>query len=141
VWRNVVQVIASYPIGLLADRVGHLKVLTIGYFLGTSTAVATALAFAFGVTSIPVLGLLFLLAGLYIAVQEALESTVTAEMVQPETLAMSYGALGTVNGTAKILSSTMVGVLWTALSPVVGFGVAALFMTAGALSLGRVSRH
>jgi MFS family permease len=141
VWRNVVQVMASYPIGLLADRVGHLKVLIIGYLLGTSTAVATALAFAFGVTSIPILGLLFLLAGLYIAVQEALESTVTAEMVQPETLAMSYGALGTVNGTAKILSSTMVGVLWTALSPVVGFGVAALFMTAGAVSLGRVSRR
>lgn len=37
-------------------------------------------------------------AGLYVAVQEALEATVTAAMVSEDTLATSYGALGTVNG-------------------------------------------
>ena len=45
------------------------------------------------------------------AVQEALESTVTADMVSQEMLAMGYGALGTVNGTSKFVSSTVVGVL------------------------------
>jgi len=76
-------------------------------------------------------------AGLYVAVQEALESTVTADMVSSNTLAMSYGALGTVNGTAKFISSTSVGVLWTAISPVVAFTVAALMMLAGTLALTR----
>jgi MFS family permease len=138
VWRNVVQVAVSYPVGVIADRLGHLPVLVAGYVLGVLTAVLTALAFWFGVDSVVLLAVIFLIAGLYVAVQEALESTVTAEMVQAETLTMSYGALGTVNGTAKFISSTAVGVLWTAVSPVVGFGLAALLMTIGTLALWRI---
>lgn len=138
VWRNVVQVAVSYPIGVLADRLGHLPVLVGGYVLGALMAVLTALAFWFGVDSVVLLGVIFFIAGLYVAVQEALESTVTAEMVQADKLVMSYGALGTVNGVAKLISSTTVGVLWTAISPVLGFGLAALFMAAGTVALLRV---
>ena len=139
VWRNLVQVAASYPVGRLADRIGHLPVLAAGYALGASTAVLTALAFWFSVGSVALLAVIFCIAGLYVAVQEALESTVTAEMVQADTLATSVGALGAVNGTAKFASSAMVGVLWTAASPVLGFVLAAMLMTVGTLALMRCS--
>jgi len=138
VWRNVVQVFMSYPVGVIADRIGHLAVLIAGYALGSLTAIVTVLAFWFGIDSIPLLAGLFFIAGLYMAVQETLESTITAEMVQPDTLAMSFGALGTVNGTAKFISSSLVGVLWTAFSPALGFSVAALFMIAGTMTLIRL---
>lgn len=140
VWRNVVQVVASFPIGVLADRFGHLSTLVVGYVLGALTAVLTAVAFVLHVESVPFLGVIFLIAGLYMAVQEALESTVTAEMVSRETLAMSIGALGTVNGTAKFVSSTVVGTLWTAISPVFSFGLAATLMAAGTVALIRANR-
>jgi len=140
VLRNLVQVSASYPIGVLADRYGSVPVLVIGYALGACTAVLTALAFWFGVGSAAVLGSIFLIAGLYMAVQEALEAPVTAELVDPDKLGISYGALGTVNGTAKFVSSSLVGVLWTAVSPVFGFGLAALLMAAGTISLMRLRR-
>lgn len=140
VWRNVVQLAASYPVGVVADRVGHLPVLIVGYALGVLTAVLTALAFWSGVDSVPLLAGIFFIAGLYVAVQEALEPTVTAGMVDPGTLAMSYGALGTVNGTAKFVSSAMVGVVWTAVSPVLGFGLAAVLMATGTLKLLRLRR-
>lgn len=140
VWRNVVQVVVSYPIGILADKLGHLPVLIAGYILGVLTAILTALAFWLHVDSIFLLGVIFLIAGLYIAVQEALESTVTAGMVQADKLAISYGALGTVNGVAKFISSATVGVLWTAASPVLSFGLAALFMAAGTLALVRIEK-
>ena len=140
VWRNVVQVLVSYPVGVLADRVGHLTMLVAGYVLGALTAILTALAFWFGIDSIALLAGIFLIAGIYVAVQEALESTVTAEMVQLDTLAMSYGALGTVNGAAKFISSATVGVVWTAVSPVLGFGLAAGMMVAGTLALLRVRK-
>ena len=139
VWRNVVQVAASWPVGWLADRFGHLPVLIAGYALGTITALLTALAFWFGVDNVALLAGIFLVAGLYVAVQEALESTVTADMVQAETLTMSIGALGTVNGAAKFLSSATVGVVWTAVSPQFAFALAAAFMLAGTLALRRVS--
>ena len=137
VGRNLVQVLLSYPIGVLADRVGHLPVLVAGYALGALTAALTALAFWFAVDSVVLLGGIFLVAGLYVAVQEALEPTLTAEMVHADALAISYGALGTVNGAAKFVSSATVGLIWTLVSPVFGFALAALLMFAGTVALGR----
>jgi MFS family permease len=138
VGRNFVQVAVSYPVGVAADRLGHLPVLTVGYALGALTALLTALAFWQRVNSVALLAGVFFIAGLYVAVQEALESTVTAEMVQADTLAMSYGALGSVNGVTKFISSAMVGVVWTAVSPTLGFGLAALTMFVGAMALLRI---
>jgi MFS family permease len=138
VGRNVVQVVASYPIGALADQLGSLPVLVVGYALGTLTAILIALAFWLDTASVPLLAGTFVVAGLYVAVQEALESTVTADMVSSDTLATSYGALGGVNGGAKFVSSAAVGVLWTTVSPTFGLGLAAVFMAAGTLALARM---
>ena len=80
---------------------------------------------------------IFAAAGLYMAVQEALEATVTADMVPERTLATGYGALGTVNGAAKFVSSSMVGLIWTVLAPQAAFAAAALLMVAGTLVLAR----
>lgn len=138
VWRNVVQVVVSWPVGWLADDIGHLPVLVAGYFLGVVTAVSAALAFWFAVDSIEVLAGIFFIAGLYVAVQEALESTVTANIVRAETMTVSIGALGTVNGTTKFLSSAAVGVVWTMVSPEFAFALAAGFMLVGTLLILRV---
>jgi MFS family permease len=139
VGRNAVQVVLSYPIGALADRFGALPVLIIGYGLGSFTGALAALAFWLSIDSVILLGIIFFAAGGYVAVQEALESPVTAGMVGGETLTTSYGALGTVNGTARLVSSTGVGVLWTIVSPVFGFGLAAVLMMGGTLLLARQS--
>lgn len=141
VGRNVAQVMASYPLGAIADRLGLLPVLVAGYLLGATTAMLTAAAFFFEVESVPLLAGIFVMAGLFMAVQESLESTVTAGMVTKDTLGMSLGALGTVNGTAKFVSSTAIGLAWTAISPTFGFGVAAALMALGTLMLARLARN
>lgn len=135
VWRNVVQVATSYPVGVLADRFGSLPVLVAGYVLGALTAVSTALAFWNHTESVSFLAGIFFVAGLYVAVQEALEATVTADMVMKDSLTLAYGAMGTVNGVAKFVSSAAVGVLWTMVSPTFSFGIAAIVMFAGAIVL------
>ncbi|MFM8220876.1 MAG: MFS transporter, partial [Planctomycetaceae bacterium] len=81
------------------------------------------------------------IAGVYMAVQESLESTVVAELVTGETLGTSLGALGTVNGVAKFLASALVGVVWSAVSPVVAFGLAAGLMGAGTGLLTRLPKR
>lgn len=138
VWRNIVQIAVSYPIGALADRVGSLPVLIAGYGAGALTGALVVLAFLLRVDSVGLLAVIFCLAGLYVAIQEALESTVTAEMVTAETLATSYGALGTVNGTAKFISSSAVGIIWTAVSPSLAFALATILMAAGTVALHRL---
>ena len=139
VGRNTVQVAASWPVGVLADRFGARPLLIVGYALGVLTAILMALVFASGDgDKIVLLAGIFFVAGLYVAVQEALEATVTAGMVETRTLATGYGALGTVNGAAKFFSSAAVGILWTAVSPQFAFGLAALLMAAGTLALIRL---
>lgn len=140
VWRNLVQVAACWPVGWLADRLGHLPVLLAGYALGATTALLTAAAFVSDFDALPILVLVFTLAGLYMAVQETLEATVTAELGQAEAMTLSIGVLGTVNGLAKFGASALLGVLWTLVSPGLAFAVAAALMLAGTLALSRVAR-
>lgn len=135
VWRNVVQVASSLPIGALADRFGPARVLALGYGLGSLTAILTATAFFLGTSRIAALAAIFTVAGLYMATQEALESTVAAKLVRRETLSTGYGVLGAVNGTAKLISSSAVGVIWTLVSPTLAFSVAAACMALGTLLL------
>lgn len=135
VWRNVVQVALSYPVGVAADRLGHFPTLIVGCAFGAATAFLIALAFWAEISSVAALVGIFSIAGLYVAIEEALESTVTAEMVEPETLAMSYGALGTINGVAKFVASAAVGVAWTLISPGVAFTIAGLCMAVGTFAL------
>lgn len=139
--RNVVQLISSWPAGALADKFGALPVLVGGYCLGALMAILTSFAFWFQTDSLILLGAIFALAGIYMAVQESLESTVTAGFVDREVLGTGLGALGAVNGTAKLVSSASVGIVWTAVSPQIAFGLAAFLMVIGTVLLFRVNRN
>jgi MFS family permease len=133
--RNIVQLVSSYPAGAIADRLGAVPVLVCGYAVGALTTILTAVAFLLQSESLILLGTIFALAGIYMAAQESLESTVTAGFVDKEILGTGLGALGTVNGTAKLISSASVGILWTAISPQFALGLAATFMITGTFLL------
>jgi MFS family permease len=133
--RNVVQTAVSFPIGALADRVGHRVILVAGYALGALTAALMAVAFALNIASLSLLTGVFVLAGAYVAVQETLEPTVTAELVPAEIRSLSYGVLGSVNGVGKLVSSIAVGFLWTAASPLIAFGLASTLMAFGTVAM------
>ncbi len=137
VLRNITQTVCSYPIGALADRLGHQIVLLGGYALGSLTAILMALAFMANLGLVPILASIFIVAGLYVAIQEALEPSLVAEFVPERVRSTGYGALGTINGVGKLVSSVTVGVLWTALSPAAGFGLAGVMMAIGTVVLAR----
>jgi hypothetical protein len=87
--------------------------------------------------SVLLLAVLFALAGVFIAFQEALEGALAADLVPNESLrGTAFGVLGAVNGVGDLASSAVVGLLGT-ISPVLGFGYAAVLMLAGALLLYR----
>ena len=135
--RNAVQTVASFPVGALADRYGHRPVLVAGYALGAATATLQAVAFAVQSDDVVLLGAVFVLAGLYVAVQDALEGAMTADFVPPEVRGTGYGVLGAVNGVGDFVSSVAVGLLWTFAAPVVAFGAAATLMACGTVALAR----
>ncbi len=136
--RNVLYAAASYPIGALSDRLGRLGILVLGYVVGSLTAAGLVAAFAFSWRHPVYLLGLFCLGGIYIAAEDALEGAMTADFVPAaEWRGIAYGVLGTVNGVGDLAASVIVGVLWTAVSPVLAFAYAAAAMGAGALVVAR----
>lgn len=140
VWRNAVQALASFPVGAMADKFGHRRLLVIGYVVGASVAALISIAFWMQAGNVVLLAVIFSLAGFYMAVQESLEATLAAEYVPKPIRGTGFGLLASVNGVGDLVSSAVVGIIWTTVSPVVAFGLAALFMGAGSLTLARL-RH
>jgi hypothetical protein len=56
-----------------------------------------------------------------------------AELIPPAVRGSGFGVLATVNGVGDLLSSVVVGALWSTVSPVAGFLYAGIFTLAGAL--------
>ncbi len=136
--RNVFYAAASYPVGALSDRFSRRGLLVLGYVLGAIVMVGFIIAFLAHTSSIACLGVLFALAGVFIAIEDSLEGAMTADLVPDESnRGTAYGVMGTVNGVGDFLSSAVVGLLWS-LSPEAGFAYAAVAMLFGALLLVRV---
>lgn len=139
VLHNGFYALAAYPVGALSDRWGRRGLLAFGYALGAIVALGFAGAFWWKRADLILLLVLFLLGGTFIAIQDALEGAMTADLV-PEIArrGIAYGTTGAVNGVGDFISSTVVGVLWSVYSPVAGFVYAAAMMALGAVAIHRV---
>jgi MFS family permease len=138
VGHNLIYAAASYPVGALSDRLSRRGMLAVGYLVGAVTAIGLVAAFAWRLVAIPYLLILFAVGGLYMAFEEALEGTITADLVAPEIRGIAYGVLGAVNGVGDFAASVLVGGLWTLISPAAAFGYSAVLMLAGAVLVFRL---
>jgi MFS family permease len=132
VLHHAVAALAAWPAGVLGDRHGHQRVLAWGYGVAPLVPLTVGACLAFEVRSVALLAVAFALAGLVTGVQETLEASATAALAPAERRGLAFGLLGAVNGAGDLLSSVLVGALWTA-HPLLGFGYAALCMTLGAV--------
>jgi MFS family permease len=138
VGHNVFYAGYSYPIGALSDRVGRRGLLALGYLGGALSSLGFAAAFIWKLDVVIFLLAMFGLAGFSIAVADALEGAMTTDLVSDPLRGTAYGVLGAVNGVGDLVASALVGVLWTALSPVAAFTYAAAVMGLGAIVLYRL---
>lgn len=128
VLHNVFYAGFAVVAGWLADRFPKKIVLASGYTL----AAVMALAIIFLPLTVWTLAGIFLLGGVYVAVEETLEDSFCAELVGEEHHGMAFGTLATVNGVGDFLSSIIVGALWTGFGTSVAFGYSAVLFLAGA---------
>jgi MFS family permease len=134
--HNLLYAAVSYPVGALSDRWGRRGLLTLGYALGAAVAAGFAAEFWWKTATIPSIGILFVLGGTFIAIQDALEGAMTADIVpELEKRGVAYGLMGTVNGVGDFISSTVVGLVWTFYSPAAAFAYTAIVMAIGAVVL------
>ena len=126
---NVVNAAAAYPAGALADRIGKRGLLAAGYAVGAGTYIG----FIFEQPTIPVLAILFALAGVHGAVQQSLEKSVAAELLPKAVRGSGFGVLATTNGVGDLVSSIAVGALWSSVNSGAGFLYAGVFAAIGSV--------
>jgi len=132
--HNVFYAAFALVAGWLADHFPKQRVLALGYGLAALMAVIVI----FAPMNLPTLAVVFVLGGIYVAIEETLEDSLCAELVGEEHHGMAFGVLATVNGVGDFVSSIVVGVLWSAWGTSVAFSFSAVLFVAGAWLMFRV---
>ena len=135
--HNVFYAGSAYLSGWISDHVPHRKViLAAGYAL----AGVTAILLTTSPNRLWVLAVIFVLAGLYVGTEEALEDSLAAELIPTEQHGMAFGTLAAVNAVGDFLSSLVVGFLWSAVSIRAAFSFSAILFFLGAFIVLRLRR-
>ena len=133
--HNAANSVFAYPAGAFADRFGRRHVLVFGIGLFAVASVG----FVSGSRDISVLALLFVLVGASTALVETAQGAYAAELLHDSIRGRGFGVLGLVDGIGDLVSSVVVGILFTVTDPAWGFANAAVLATIGALTLARRS--
>ncbi|MBI4441912.1 MAG: MFS transporter [Acidobacteria bacterium] len=132
VLHNVFYAAFAYLAGWLGDHRARHKVLAAGYAL----AIPMALLLAAGTQTLFGLAAIFILGGICVGAEEALEDSLAAELAPRSQHGMAFGTLAAVNAVGDFASSLLVGILWSTVSVSVAFlGVAILFGIGSVLML------
>jgi MFS family permease len=107
------------------------RLLAVGYALFG----VMCLGFLVANGSLTALVVLFAQAGLYIAIVDTIERALAASYLPADLRATGYGALATVNSFGDLLSSIIVGLLWSRVSIAAGFWYGAVLTLLGAAAL------
>lgn len=129
--HNVLYMAGAYPVGALADRIGKRWLLIGAYLL----AALYNLLLIVEIPSVATLALAFALAGTVYASQQSLERAIAADLVPEQVRSTGFGVLATVNGIGDFVSSLVVGLLWSAFSPSVGFAYSLVLTLLGAVTM------
>jgi MFS family permease len=135
--HNVFYAGSAYVSGWISDHVPHRKaILAGGYALGGVTAIFLTLA----PHSLWLLAAIFVLAGVYVGTEEALEDSLAAELLPKEQHGMAFGTLAAVNAVGDFVSSIVVGLLWSQVSVKAAFSFSAVLFFAGAILIARLRK-
>jgi MFS family permease len=130
--HNVVAAIASLTAGHWYDRVGPRLV----FGCGATAYVLGYLLFAAGGSGMWIVVAGFAAAGAGIGLAEPTQSAVVAQLLPDHLRGSGFGLLGAVQAGGDLAATVVAGVLYTAFSPAVAFGYAAVWMLAAVISSG-----
>ncbi len=113
---NVTYAATSLPAGMLSDRLGRRRVITMGWFIYALVYLGFALA-----SSQWQVWLLFASYGIYYGVVEGVARAFVADLVPEEKRGTAYGLYHGVVGLTLLPASLIAGWLWQAFSPAAPF--------------------
>ena len=113
---NIAYAATSLPAGMLSDRLGRRRVITLGWFIYALVYLGFALA-----SEMWQVWLLFALYGVYYGIVEGVARAFVADLVPEEKRGTAYGLYHGVVGLTLLPASLIAGWLWQAYSPAAPF--------------------
>ena len=133
---SLVYALSAYPLGKLADRMSHLKLLAAG--LVVLIAADLVLAEAQGLAAVA-LGVA--LWGLHLGATQGLLATMVADTAPAHLRGTAFGFFNLASGVAMLVASVLAGLLWDRLGPGATFYAGAVFSASALLMLALRSRR
>ncbi|ANE53572.1 MFS transporter [Flavisolibacter tropicus] len=121
IFYNLVYAVASYPLGVLADRFGLKRVFCGGLLVFAIVYLLFALS-----TTTYLLFIAFFLYGIYAAATEGIAKAWITNLAHDTNTATAIGFYTSGQSICTLLASVVAGVLWTGLNSTVPFIVTAL---------------
>ena len=113
---NATYATISLPAGMLSDRVGRKRVITLGWFIYALVYLGFAVA-----SSIWQIWLLFACYGIYYGIVEGVARAFVADLVPEQKRGTAYGLYHGVVGLSLLPASLIAGWLWDTISPATPF--------------------
>jgi len=120
---NIIRAISEYAIGTLSDYINRKNLLAI---LGFGLFGISSLLQIIPTYAITLWLFIFLFAGISTGTVKALEKAYSASLLTENVRGTGFGILQMADGIGDLISSLVVGTLWTAVSPASGFLYAVL---------------
>ncbi|MDB5895589.1 MAG: major facilitator superfamily 1 [Rhodoferax sp.] len=128
---NVVYAGCAYPLGKLADRMSHQKLLGLSLVILMGADAVLALATHWSALLAGVA-----LWGVHMGMSQGLLAAMVADRAPAELRGTAYGFFNLVSGLAMLMSSALAGLLWEVWGPSMTFWAGACFCLAALLAMG-----
>lgn len=124
IFYNLIYALSSYPLGILADKVGMKKILVSGLVLFA----IVYMGMAYAQSEIVFLGLFFLY-GIYAAATEGIAKAWITNICQKKDTATAIGTFTAFQSIAILLASSLAGMIWFYI------GASTVFLLSGIIAL------
>ena len=128
---NALSVVAAFPSGMLADKIGKLPVLFLSYlvFLFASvTGIILVGNWSYGF----VIACVF---GIYLGISDTVQRAMIPDFTKSELKGTAYAMYYLLVGASSFVANSIFGFLWTAMSSSVAFQYTLVTSAAGAIAL------
>jgi Arabinose efflux permease len=112
IFYNLCYALLSYPVGILADKIGLKRVLVAGMLL--FVVVYGAISFASGIVF---LGLIFSVYGIYASATEGVSKALITNLSDKNDTATAIGFYSSFSSVFALLASSLGGFIWFTFSP------------------------